>query len=51
MATTQHKWAWHFRSMRIKAWPQSQTDLHMHYGITLWAYLSQTHRPIALAKS
>ena len=20
----------------------------MHYGITLWAYLSQTHRPIAL---
>ena len=31
-----------------KAWPQSQTDLHVHYGITLWAYLSQTHRPIAL---
>ena len=24
-----------------KAWPQSQTDLF----ITLWAYLSQTHRP------
>ena len=24
-------------------WP-----LHVHHGITLWAYLSQTHRPIAL---
>ena len=22
--------------------------LHVHYGITVWAYLSQTHRPIAL---
>ena len=28
-----------------KAWPQSQTDL---FTCTLWAYLSQTHRPIAL---
>ena len=24
----------------VTNWP-----LHMHYGITLWAYLSQTHRP------
>ena len=34
-----------------KAWPQSQTDLFTvtcTTGITLWAYLSQTHRPIAL---
>ena len=35
-----------FSSMRRHG--QSQTDLHVHYGITLWAYLSQTHRPIAL---
>ena len=26
----------------VTNWP-----LHMHYGITLWAYLSQTHRPVA----
>ena len=33
-----------------KAWPQSQTELFMcTTGLhTLWAYLSQTHRPIAL---
>ena len=27
----------------VTNWP-----LHVHYGITLWEYLSQTHRPIAL---
>ena len=30
-----------------KAWPVTNWPLHVHYGITLWAYLSQTHRPIA----
>ena len=35
------------RAFDVKAWPQSQTDflIHIHYGITLWAYLFQTHRP------
>ena len=27
----------------VTNWP-----LHVHYGITLWTYLSQTHRPTAL---
>ena len=32
-----------FLRCTVTNWP-----LHMHYGITLRAYLSQTHRPIAL---
>ena len=29
-----------------KAWPVTNWPLHVHYGITLCTYLSQTHRPI-----